>query len=102
MNGSILIPEIFKLNGRIITVIIDDEYCTSDGCHGEADFDLKTITLCGRFKGKNLRRSEREKTYFHELVHMILDSRGKDRLKWDEEFVEAFAQRLYEYEKTKQ
>lgn len=102
MNGSILIPEKFKLNGRVITVIIDDEYCTGEGCHGEADFVQKAITLCSRFKGKALSKADREKTYFHELVHMILDSMGKDRLKWDEDFVEAFAQRLYEYEKTKQ
>ena len=30
MNGSILIPEKFKLNGKVINVIIDNEYC-NDG-----------------------------------------------------------------------
>ena len=102
MNGSFLIPERFKLNNTLINVIVDDDYCSIDGCYGEADFDEKVITICEKFKGKKLTRKEREQTYFHELVHMILDSMGKDRMKWDEDFVDTFAKRLYEYEKTKQ
>lgn len=101
MNGSILIPEEFKLNGKIIKVIIDDSYCNQEKCYGEADFSEKIITLCDRYSGSKLKKSEKEKTYFHELVHMILDSMGKDRLKYDENFVDEFAERMYEYEKTK-
>lgn len=102
MNESIIIPESFKLNSIKIVVIVDDDYCNSYGYHGEADFTEKAITLCNRFKGKKLTKKEREHTYYHELVHMILDSMGHDRLKFDEKFVDLFAQRLYEYEKTKQ
>lgn len=102
MNGSILIPEKFKLKRRVIVVKVDDEYCTDDGCLGEADFQDRVITLCGRYKNKILSKEEREKVFFHELVHMILDSMGRERLKWSEEFVDLFAKRLYEYEKTKE
>jgi len=44
MNGSILIPEKFKLNGKTIEVIIDNDYCKDNKCMGEADFTLNIIT----------------------------------------------------------
>lgn len=102
MNGSILIPEIFKLNGKKIKVIIDDDYLSSCKFVGEADFTEKEIILCGKYKGKKVSKKEKEKTYFHELVHMILDSMGRHNLKYNEGFVDEFSQLLYEYEKTKQ
>lgn len=102
MNGSFLIPEKFRLAGKCISVVIDDDYLSNDGSHGEADFTERLITLCDKYKGKKLSKKEKESTYFHELIHMILHSMDKHRLKYDEKFVEDFAQRLYEYEKTKQ
>lgn len=102
MNGSIIIPEKFRLNGKVIKIIIDDDYCSENGFVGEADFTEKVITVCSRFKGKAVSKAEREKTYYHELVHMILDSMGKHNLKYNEDFVDEFALRLYEYEKTKE
>ena len=43
----------------------------------------------------------KEKTFFHELVHMILDAMGQDELNRNEDFVDAFAELWYEFEKTK-
>ena len=102
MNGSFLIPCQFKLNGKTIKVTIDDEYLSSCKFVGEADFTEKEIILCDKYKGRKITKSEKEKTYFHELVHMILDSMARHNLKYNEDFVEEFSQRLYEYEKTKQ
>lgn len=101
MNGSIIIPEKFKLNKKVIQVLIDDDYCQQHGFLGEADFTEKVITLCDKYDGKRIKKAEKEKTFYHELVHMILDSMAKHNLKYNEDFVEDFAQRLYEYEKTK-
>jgi hypothetical protein len=101
MNGSIIIPEKFFLNRKKIRVIVDNDYCMENEFLGEADFTEKVITLCDTYAGKKLNKAEREKTYYHELIHMILDSMGKHNLKYNEDFVEDFAQRLYEYEKTK-
>ena len=102
MNGSIIIPEKFRLDGEIYNVIIDNDYCNEDEVYGEADFSQRIITICNRYNGKVLKKSLKEKTFFHELVHQILHSMNKDTLKYDEDFVELFAQRLYEYEKSKQ
>lgn len=101
MNGSFIIPSQFKLNGKVVRIIIDDDYCMDNGMVGEADFTEKVITLCDKYCGKKIKKSEKEQTYFHELVHMILDSMARHNLKYNEEFVEEFSQRLYEYEKTK-
>lgn len=38
MNGSIIIPEKFRLNKKPIMVLVDDDYCRDNGCLGEADF----------------------------------------------------------------
>lgn len=101
MNGSILIPEKFKLNGKTIEVIIDNDYCQDEKLLGEADFTDKIITLCDRFDGQKLSKNAKEKIYYHELIHMILDAMGKNVLKYDEDFVDRFAILLHEYEKTK-
>lgn len=102
MNGSHLIPEDFKLAMKRIRVIVNDDYCKSEGLWGEADFTQRLITLCHRTpKGKILKKSLKEKTFFHELVHQILYSMGQEQLMYDEDFVDLFAERLYEYENTK-
>ena len=101
MNGSHLIPEKFKLKRKAVTVIVDDGYCFIENCMGEADFTQRLITLASVCNGKKISKAERERTFFHELVHMILDSMGRDRLKYDEKFVDDFALLLHEYEKSK-
>lgn len=102
MNGSILIPEKFKLNGVAIKVLINDAHCETGECIGEANFELKVITLCKKYNNLKLSKKTKEKVFFHELIHMILDSMGKNSLKFNEDFVDEFANRLYEFEKTKQ
>jgi hypothetical protein len=102
MNGSILIPERFSLNGKKIKVTIDDDYLSENKLLGEADFTEKEIILCNTYKGSKISKCEKEKIYFHELVHMILDSMARHNLKYNEDFVDEFSARLYEYEKTKQ
>lgn len=107
MNGSFLIPEKFYLSGRQVKVLINDPYLNKKRYHGLSVFKKSIIYLCNFFDGKPLPKTQKEQTFYHELVHMILDDMSaKDdklnRLKYDEDFVEGFAQRLYEYEKTKQ
>lgn len=107
-NGSILIPEKFKLNKKVIQVIVDDDYCNDEKLWGEADFTQRIITLCHRTKslkypkGKVLSKATKERTFYHELVHHILNNMGQEKLSYDEDFVDEFACKLYEYEKTKQ
>jgi hypothetical protein len=101
MGHRIHIPKSFKLNGKEIPVVFDSTYCNGIKAWGEADFDSKVITLNRVSDGKKISKRLVDQTFYHELVHMILDSCQRHNLKWNEEFVEDFAQRLYEFEKTK-
>lgn len=105
MNGSFLIPEKFYLNNKPIDVVIDDDYLNKKKYHGLAVFKKGVIKLCNVFKGKKLPKTVKEETFYHELSHMIVDSFDDGRytdLKYDENFIDLLASRLYEYEKTKQ
>lgn len=101
MANKITIPSEFKLGGVRIVIEFDNEYCAEQKALGLADFTEKVITLCTINKKKRLKISEINKTYYHELAHMLLDSMGKDRLKWDEIFVEKLGIALYEYDRSK-
>lgn len=95
------IPSSFKLNNKTITVTFDNEYCISENLFGECDFTTRNITLSTRLKDRKLKKSEIEKTFYHELCHAMLDACGRHNLKWNEDFVESLGQLLYEYLHTK-
>jgi len=99
--NKINIPTEFKLNGKKITVEFDDDYCEGEGYLGEADFDLKLITLTSKEGNKKLPKSEIDKTFYHELMHLILDAANRHQLKYNEDFVDAVGLLLYEFERTK-
>lgn len=100
MANKIIIPFEFKLGGAKVIIEFNNEYCADQKALGLADFTEKIITLCTISRNKKLKKSEIDKTYYHELSHMLLDSMGKERLKWDEVFVEKLGIALYEYHKS--
>ena len=101
-NNCQLIPHKFKLEGETIKVVVDDEYLKKYKSWGEADFNNLKVILCRRsHSGYLLTKEDRTVTFYHELVHHILDRMGMDKLNEDEIFVDGFAYLLYEYEKTK-
>jgi len=61
VNNSFIIPEQFRLNNRIIKVIVDDDYCNEHGFVGEADFTEKVITLCDKFVVKELQKLKKKR-----------------------------------------
>jgi len=101
MPNKIFIPKEFRLNGKKITVEFDNEYCEDEGYLGEADFDLRLITLASKDGDKRLPKSEIDKTFYHELIHLILDAANRHQLKYNEDFVDAVGLLLYEFERTK-
>lgn len=101
MANKITIPLEFKLNGKKITVEFDNDYCEDEGYLGEADFELKLITLASTDNGKKLPKSEIDKTFYHELMHLVLDAAGRHKLKFNEDFVDRVGLLLYEFERTK-
>ena len=100
MSNSIPLPIKFKLDKKLIKVVFNNKYCQDEGIYGEADFTNGIITLCDRKDGKKVIRSIIEQTFHHELTHFILHSFGRNKLKYDEGFVDNFADRLQEFRQT--
>lgn len=100
MANKIIIPKEFRLNNKVIEIEFDNEECDNMEAYGYTDFEGGGIVLSTHFKGKKLPKSEVDKTFFHELVHRLLDSCNRHTLKYNEEFVEEFSQKLYEFSRT--
>lgn len=98
---TINIPKNFTLLGHKYTIIIKKDLFETEGCYGNADEDLKLIQLqdVGIVKRKyeeNGKLVEHEvtitqemviETFFHEVMHIILDASGEEELSGNEKFV---------------
>lgn len=96
-KNIIKIPISFRLGKSHISVHVDDEYCSENKAYGEADFTEKKILLCDKYKGAKIKHSEIEITFYHELVHMILDACKRHNLKYNEDFVDEFSKKLHQF-----
>jgi len=96
---SKLIPSSFTLGGSNIDVVFTDSKMGKEV--GQLNFVICKIFVAKEFNGYKCTGDYMETTFYHELVHGILDSMGRHTLSEDEEFVEGFANLLHQYEKTK-
>ena len=101
MANSFKIPDKFKIKGRTIKVVWDNERLNREGLLGEADFSELKITLCKTSRGRRLKKSEIEHTFFHELSHIALHLCDRHRLKWNEELVDDLGLCLMNFFKTR-
>jgi hypothetical protein len=101
MANRIIIPNEFVLNNKKIIVEFNNEYCKDAKAWGLADFEDHTIFLTTMSHSKRLKKSDIDKTFFHELAHMLLHSIGSNKLKWNEDFVEKLGIAIYQFERTK-
>ena len=93
------IPTSFELFGYTYKVELDQEIWDVDENFGEMMWLQKLIKLVPW--SKTIKREQVEQTFYHELVHAILSDMGKVELSRDDEFVDLFAQLLYQYEKSR-
>jgi hypothetical protein len=96
---SKLIPNSFILGGSTINI----EFVKNELGSNVGQINLPTgkICLATNFRGESCNVDYMEVSFYHELVHGILDIMGKHELSSTEEFVEGFANLLHQYEKTK-
>lgn len=73
---------------------------TNPSNYGECDGYINTITLQHTVQGKQMSENKIESTFYHELVHAILDTSGYYGLSDDEDFVHTFGGLLHQYFKT--
>ena len=87
-----MIPKSFQIMGHKIRVKVTDSF-DSDRV---GEWNPKTCTI----KLKPQLSSLQEQTYYHELVHCILDHLSYDTESENEQFVDAVSQCLYQALKT--
>ena len=94
------IPKSFKLFGTTVHVVFDDERMNNESIVGESDFAKSLISLTESYKGDLLTEDVIADTYYHEKVHMILDSMKEHELSKNEKFVEVFSKLLRQSDET--
>lgn len=103
MNNEIKIPKEFELFGRTVKVEWDNDVLNDKELYGQANYRKNVIaitnTCCIDGKMKKLPQDNVNETYFHELVHFILNSM-KHELNDDEKFVNDFSGLLHQALKT--
>lgn len=94
-----LIPSSFELGGTTYKVEQVDNLLEGDNV-AFINFPTSTVRIANQFKGSTCSASYKEVSFYHELVHGILDTMGQSELSSDEVFVEGFANLLHQYIKT--
>ena len=85
------IPKKFKLFGTTINVVFDNERMNDKSQYGEASYSQSKITLSTTHGVDKLSKDKIEDTFYHEKVHLILDTMQEYDLSKNEKFVDIFA-----------
>lgn len=94
-----MIPNSFTLGGlNFHTEIVES---IDDTGLGRAYNSLGLIKLAQYLHGRPIPQDSKERTFYHELVHAILDELGQKELSNNETFVDSFSSLLYQFEVTK-
>jgi hypothetical protein len=89
------IPVSFECMGTTFNVHRYPELIKLSNCMGQTRHNENEVLVDASLTGDQLWH-----TYYHEIVHVILGSLGRNDLNGDEAFVDAFAGLLYQIQKT--
>lgn len=94
------IPLRFKLFSSTIKIKWENERMNDKGRYGEADYSTLQITLSTTNALDKLSDDRILDTFYHEKVHMILDSMKEHDLSKNEKFVDVFGKLLRQSDET--
>jgi hypothetical protein len=94
------IPISYQLAGTDWKVVWDNTKLNNQGDYGTCSHSESMITLSTTIGLKNLSEGKMEQTFYHELVHSILDSIHERELSDNEKFVDNFANMLHQFIKS--
>jgi hypothetical protein len=94
------IPKYFMLFATKIDVVFDNLRMNDKKQYGESDYSSSKITLSTTNGVDNLSEGKMLDTFYHEKVHMILDTMREDTLSGNEKFVDIFAKLLRQSDET--
>lgn len=89
------IPVSFECMGTTFNVHRYPELTKISNCMGQTRHNENEVLVDAALTGDQLWH-----TYYHEVIHVILGSLGRQDLNQDEAFVDAFAGLLYQIQKT--
>lgn len=96
----IKIPQSFKLFGTTINVIFDDQRCNDKAVYGTANYGKAEIMLSTHQKQEKLSNDRVMDIFYHERVHIILETMNECDLSENERFVDVFAKLLRQSDET--
>lgn len=94
-------PSKFTLFGHEWNVSYNPHLARKEGLIGKCDYENKHIELQPDCDEYDISESVVEQTFYHELVHAILDELSLPELRSDERIVDNISQLLYQFETTK-
>lgn len=94
------IPKSFKLFGTTIKIAWDNDLCNHKSQYGESSYSESKITLSEVHGILKLSEDKIMDTFYHEKVHMILDTMNERDLSGNERFVDVFAKLLRQSDET--
>lgn len=94
------IPKEFYLGGSKYTVELTSASQLGNTV-AKIIYAKNRVIISDNFNGDRCTPDYMEASFYHELVHGILETMGKTDLSSDEGFVEGFANLLHQFEKTK-
>ena len=94
-----MIPIKFTLGGTEYRVKIEDS-SIDNAVVAQVSYPEALVSVSSRSKGKKCTADYMEASFYHELVHAMLETMGKHTLSEDEELVEGLANQLHQFMKT--
>lgn len=102
MEEAFIVPSKFQLFGVTWSVIFDDDYLERKECYGESSYNERVIRLQRKSHGHDRNNYGIGHTFYHEVVHAILDSMNEHELSGNEKFVDLFGSLLHQFITSKQ
>jgi hypothetical protein len=94
------IPKRFKLFAATINIEWDNKLMNQKDSYGEAHYSQSKIILSNTHGVEPLSQDKILDTYYHEKVHIILDTMNERELSRNEKFVDVFAKLLRQSDET--
>ena len=95
-----MIPKTFNLFATEIKVVFDNQKMNDMNCYGLSDYSTSTITLANTDGTQKLSEGKLMDTFYHEKVHIILNTMNENELSKNEKFVDVFAKLLRQSDVT--
>ena len=96
MNKFNNIPVSFKLSGQNINVETV-EHIDDGNTLGKCSIFRGEVLISNRLRLLDVSNDSKINTFYHELIHLILDQYGYDNLSENEKFVEQLSSYIYNY-----